>query len=294
MSDALAGPPPAIVACVDDFGLSAAVNRSVIALARARRISATSCLVNLPDCNAAAMSEIAALDVDLGWHLNFTEGVPSSRRLRSLWPRFPSLRQLLVASHLGRLPVAAVQEECRVQLERFLELAGRVPDFVDGHMHVHHLPVIRDAWMVALGSRAPSPYVRDTGSLRGPGWLAKRLLIRGTGAREMQRLLRQQNLLAAGPLFGAYDFSPRGYRSAMRRWLGALAADRVRRGLLFCHPGEVEASSVGAGGDPIAAARRAEWEYFNSPDWPQDLAEHGFGLARGAGLFQQEEIAEFA
>lgn len=294
MSDEFAGPPPAIVACVDDFGLSAAVNRSVLALARARRISAASCLVNLPDCNATAMTEVAGLDIDLGWHLNFTEGAPLSRRLRSVWPSFPTLRQLLVASHLGRLPVTAVQDECRAQLERFLELAGRVPDFVDGHMHVHHLPVIRNAWLVALGSRAPAPYVRDTGSLRGPGWLAKRLLIRGTGSGELQRLLRQQNLLAAGPLFGAYDLKPRGYRAAMRRWLRALAADRLRRGLLFCHPAEVDVPGASSVGDPIAAARRAEWDYFNSQDWPQDLAEFGFGLARGGRMFQQEEVAEFA
>ncbi|MCC6171797.1 MAG: ChbG/HpnK family deacetylase [Gammaproteobacteria bacterium] len=283
---------PAIVACVDDFGLSPAVNRSVLSLAREHRISATSCLVNLPDCTPQAMSELPSLDLDLGLHLNFTEGAPLSRRLRNAWPKFPSLGRLLVASHLGRLPVTGVQDECRAQLERFVQLVGRAPDFVDGHQHVHHLPVIRDAWLVALGSRGPRLYVRDTASLRGPGWAIKRLLIRGTGARALQRQLRQQNLLAGGPLFGTYDLRPRNYRTAMRRWLASLADDGLRRGLLFCHPADIDAAA--SGGDPIAAARQAEWAYFSSSAWPEDLAEFGIGLARGATLFTIEEVAEFA
>ncbi len=135
---------PAIVACVDDFGLSPAVNRSVLSLAREHRISATSCLVNLPDCTPQAMSELPSLDLDLGLHLNFTEGAPLSRPLRNVWPKFPSLGRLLVASHLGRLPVTGVQDECRAQLERFVQLVGRAPDFVDGHQHVQSIPFLAE------------------------------------------------------------------------------------------------------------------------------------------------------
>jgi hypothetical protein len=44
-------------------------------------------------------------------HFNLTEGRPLSPSLAALWPSLPSLPRLLLASHLGRLPLADYYKE---------------------------------------------------------------------------------------------------------------------------------------------------------------------------------------
>lgn len=275
--------PLDIVACVDDFGLNDGVNRAVLALAARGLVSATSCMVNMPEFSPAAVRAAIAAGIDVGLHLNLTEGIPVSVRLRAVWPRFPSLGALLVRSHAGMLPRAAIAEECCAQIDRFIELAGRPPDFLDGHQHVHHLPVIRAAWLGAVQARGLQLYVRDAGSLRGPGFAVKRAIIRWTGGRQLSHLLVDHGLPRGSPLFGSYDFGAGSYRGLMRGWLGGLAADGELRGLLFCHPSHGD--SAVDHGDSIGAARQREWEYLDSPAWCEDLAAVGARLVRGADAF---------
>ena len=41
-----------------------------------------------------------------GLHFNLTEGRPLAPSLRALWPRLPTLQDLIVQAHLRRLPLA--------------------------------------------------------------------------------------------------------------------------------------------------------------------------------------------
>jgi hypothetical protein len=272
----------AVVACVDDFGASRSVNAAVLRLAARGAITATSCMVNMPHCDAAGLRSLGAAGIDVGLHLNLTEGTPLSHSLRAFWPVFPGLATVLLACGLGRVPRAALEDECRAQLERFAELAGRAPDFLDGHQHVHHVPAIRDGWLAHLERLAPGAYVRDTGRLVGPGHAGKRLLIGITGGFALHRRLAAGPARASGPLFGAYDFSAREYRARMQRWLAALA-QRGGAALLFCHPADPAVRDENP--DPIRAARLAEWEYFCSPSWIEDLSRFGACLVRGSAAF---------
>jgi predicted glycoside hydrolase/deacetylase ChbG (UPF0249 family) len=67
--------------------------------------------------------------IDLGLHLTLT-----GQR---------SLPRLALAACLGRLDAGAVAIALRDQLDAFLAAFGRPPDFIDGHQHVHLLPVVR-------------------------------------------------------------------------------------------------------------------------------------------------------
>lgn len=273
-----ADPPVPIVACVDDFGAHGSVNEAVFELAARGAISATSCLVGMAGCTPAAMRQLAAIDdLDVGLHLNLSEGEPVSASLRRHWPRYPRLAEVIARCHLGLVPVAAIRDECQAQLERFVALAGRPPDFVDGHQHVHHLPRVRSAWL-PLARAARISYVRDTGRIAGPGFAFKRAVIQRTGGRRLSRALASEGPAAAGPLFGVYDFAARDYRALVRGWLAQRVAVR-EPGLLFCHPARPAAALAG---DPIGAAREQEWRYLCSSAWSQDRASIGVVLARGA------------
>ena len=254
--------------CADDYGLSDSIDRGILQLARAGRITEVSCLVNMPAWPADArtlshLPRVAAGTLRAGLHFNLTEGRPLSAALARLWPQMPTLQQLIVMAHAGRLPREAVAAELKAQLDAFEGLAGRQPVHLDGHQHVHHLPGVREAVLALLAQR-PSLRVRDTGQVNGPGFAIKRLLIEGTGGRRLRRELQARGRWANTELRGVYDFtSTRDFRALMQGWLRRLPD---RGALVFCHPGETAEP-----GDPIGAARVRELAYLAGPDFEADL-----------------------
>jgi predicted glycoside hydrolase/deacetylase ChbG (UPF0249 family) len=262
-----------LAVCADDFGLAPGVSRAIAELAQRERLKAVSCLANAAHWRSdAVLLRSLPASVDAGLHFNLTEGAPLSAELARVWPVLPSLPRLIVAAHLRRLPRAAIAAELAAQWQCFADTAGRAPAFVDGHQHVHHLPVVRDIVLQALAQRSPPPAVRNTGRIAGPGFARKRRLIAGTGGRRLLQALRERGIAHNPALTGVYDFVPGRYRHWVQQWLAALPADGA---LLFCHPGQPDASGVP---DPIAAARVEEAAYLGSDAFTADLQAAGVRL----------------
>jgi hypothetical protein len=261
--------PRRLAVCADDYGLAPAIDRGILALAEQRRITALSALVTAPRWSAAGQA-LRDGRVAAGLHFNLTEGEPLSPALRRHWPRLPTLGALMAQAFLGRLPTAALAEEFQAQLQRFMAVAGRPPDFIDGHQHVHALPGIRPLALAAAQSLGLP--LRNTGCVLGPAHGLKRRIIEACGGRALLTQMRARRIAHAPALVGVYAFDPRAdYRGLVRGWL-AQAPDGA---LLFCHP----ALGGPDPGDPIAAARAHEMAYLASADFAEDLAEFGVSLA---------------
>lgn len=240
------GPGKALVVCVDDFGLDAAVDGSVFALAARGRISATSCLVDGPAFRADAprLREEFGARLDLGLHLNLSERLPGA-------PVVMDWSALVLRAFARTLHAHALQDEIGRQLEAFERALGRAPDFIDGHRHVHQLPVVRDALMAALAERGLKPWLRCTLG-RQPGF--KAAVIGLLGARALRRLVRRHGLEQNRRMLGVYGFdagSPEAYERLLAGWL----ATAHEGDLLMCHTALPEAPGSA---DPIAVARRIE------------------------------------
>ncbi|MEO6410616.1 MAG: ChbG/HpnK family deacetylase [Burkholderiaceae bacterium] len=271
--------PPAVVdgslrtlmVCADDFGLSAGIDRVVLGLAARGRLSAISCLVNFDRWPVASLALRDLPDgVEVGLHLDLTEGRPCSATLAQAWPTLPALPRLILRAHLRRLPLAALRDEIHAQLAAFVAGVGRGPDFIDGHQHVHHLPGIREQVLEAAAAITPRPPLRATGRVRGPGFAVKRMLIEATGGWSLVRAMRSRAWPHNAALLGVYDFAAIDYGALMRRWLASVPPQGA---LLFCHPGDPADP-----GDPIAAARRREAAYLGSDMFASDLRAAGVGL----------------
>jgi predicted glycoside hydrolase/deacetylase ChbG (UPF0249 family) len=268
--------------CADDYGWSPAIDRGIVQLAQAWRLTDVSCLVNGPRWPQAAR-ELAALAavrqgrVRTGLHFNLTEGRPLSPELAALWPQFPQLEALIVDAHLRRLPEAALRAELQAQMQAFEQGRGKAPSHVDGHQHVHHLPQVRETLLALLAPRADIR-VRHTGRVRGPGFTVKRLLIEGTGGRTLGRQLVALRRQANTQLYGVYDFVQTDYRRLMQSWLADLPEDGS---LVFCHPGDAVTAKEApdSPADPIATARVRERAYLASDDFKADLDAAGVRLA---------------
>ena len=255
----------------DDFGQSPGISEGIASLAHSGRLSATSCLSSSAQWPAMAPT-LRALPPQVlrGLHFNLTEGVPLSPDLRKHWPRFPKLPQLILNAHARRLPKQALAAELSAQLQAFTDGAGQWPDHIDGHQHVHHLPLVRDVVMKAVLDLKVDVSVRSTARPLGPRFELKRALIARTGGVGLERLLQRHTIRHNRWLHGVYDFEAADYRSLMQGWLANMHVDG---GLLFCHPGAADSQP-----DAIAPARARELTYLSSAAFTDDLAAANVSL----------------
>jgi predicted glycoside hydrolase/deacetylase ChbG (UPF0249 family) len=234
-----------VILCADDFAMTDGVSRGIEELALARRLSATSALVTLPAWRRQAprLREIRAY-VAIGLHVNLTLGAP-------LGPmpgiardgELPAHADLVRRALTRGLPRAEIAAEIERQFDRFVQGSGFAPDFVDGHQHVHTLPVVRTALLDVLGRRRaePPPLVRDPGDALGAVLqrragahkaLAIALLARGFGAR-----VRAAGFPTNHGFSGVSGFD---LESPYGRELAAFFSARGRRHMVMCHPGYVD------------------------------------------------------
>ncbi|HEY8579268.1 MAG TPA: ChbG/HpnK family deacetylase, partial [Beijerinckiaceae bacterium] len=188
------------VLCADDFGLSPAVSAGILEAIDAGRLSATGCMTNLPSFRPAAGALAARRGrVQAGVHLTLTAGAPLAPCPR-LAPegRLPALPVLLRAGRGDAELRRDIGAEIGRQLDAFAEAFGGAPDFVDGHQHVHALPLVRGALFAELERRGwtGGPWLRDSGDaltriLRRGSSVKKALavaaLTRGFGAEARRR-----------------------------------------------------------------------------------------------------------
>ena len=259
--------------CADDFGQAPGISAGIARLARSGRLSAISCITNGAQwaLDAPLLRGLPA-SVELGLHFNLTEGRPLNHRLAKRWPTLPPLPLLIARAHLGLLPRGELRSEFQAQIKAFVDATGTAPDYIDGHQHVHALPIVRGLILDAVEHMRPIPALRCTGRILGPGFGAKRRIIECSGGRALARELVRRELAHNPALLGVYDFADTNYRALMQAWLAQVPPEGA---LLFCHPGD---ASTPAAADAIAAARVREIAYFESSAFAQDLAQAGVAL----------------
>lgn len=255
--------------CADDFGLRDGVNEAILALLDAARVQAVSCMVGGKAWprGAAELRQRDRQSFEAGLHLDLTDSplLPGSRR---------RLSYLIFASMAQLIHRQALRREIDAQLDAFELGLGRVPAYVDGHQHVHQLPVVRGELLDALRKRygPAQPWIRSTLAIQGAAWTPpKALWIERLGGRGLMAMADRQGLRHNRRLLGVYDF--RGgetrYRALLGEWLQA-----ARDGdLLMCHP------CIGAdSGDGIAAARQNEFNVLSGPSFASMLKTERLAL----------------
>ncbi len=277
--------PGRIVLCADDFGLSESISRAILDLAQRGRLSAISCMTGTPHWHEHGkwLSEIKD-KVDIGLHLTLADDRPITV-MRHLAPdgKLPGIGSMILKAYGGKLDLAEIETEARAQLDAFTAVTGFAPAHIDGHLHTHILPGIRDVVVRLAASVTPSPWVRnvyDTPSaiVRRGIAVPKTLLIAGLG-----------HSLATGNLKNRINDSFSGIYafSTERRNYGALFGRfmRARGGthLIQCHPGGLPDST-----DPIGENRAAEYKFLGGTAFPEYLAREEIALTRfDAGRFAE-------
>jgi len=231
--------PFEFVLCADDFALSNAVSRGILALVDAGRLTAVSVMATTPLWPETAPELAARRDrVAIGLHLDLTHRPFGGRR-----PAY-DLHQLIVKALCRRADVSAISAEFERQFDLFEDAYGHPPDHVDGHHHVHALPQVRAAFFNVLAKRFSGlpaerrPLARDpTDSvvriLRRRGARAKALTVAGLGYGFAARAAAS----GIGANVGFAGFSRFAGDGRYEREFDEFLAAPGPRHLVMCHPG---------------------------------------------------------
>jgi predicted glycoside hydrolase/deacetylase ChbG (UPF0249 family) len=254
-----------IILCADDYALSEGVSRAIGELAAARRLSATSAIVTTAHWPAMAQRLIVhRAHLALGLHLNLTLGSPLGK-MPGLAPsgRFPGLAALMANAAICRLDSKEIRAEVERQLDRFEGTLGYPPDHIDGHQHVHVLPIVRRAVLEAAVARYAHrpPLLRNPAdriaSIRARGVAVGKALAIGALSCGFTHAALRRGLPINDSFAGFSDFS------VARPYGDELGGDfhlAGQRHIVMCHPGHVDAELERV--DPVVERRGMEYDHL--------------------------------
>lgn len=265
----------------DDLGLSEFINRGILRAHLEGIVTSTSFLANLPASEAGARDAIErAPALEVGLHLNFTEGRPLTGRssLTDSDGRFRPLARQLVALLAGSVRNEDARTEALAQLARARELGLR-PNHLDGHEHVHLFGAARRASLamareegIALRRPREDVLAPVEGSVTYAG---RRMLLRVAAGWPGFRGTRNARSFV--------DLTGPG-RGRSPSWL----VDRLRgrEGVVevICHPGE----AGGPDDDRLRGRRPEELAILTTPGLRERFAEAGIILATFAEAIPRE------
>ncbi len=274
----------------DDIGLSTGINASILEAIDNGYVRSVSLICNGRAFDEAVDALIARPNVRISLHINLLEGAPvcpphsiaelvgpdgqlaaTFQSILWRWARYDRTSRQRLRDQ--------IRMEVEAQMRRGIEKLGERLDVVrvDGHTHVHALPVVRDAILEADAGR-PVAYMRLPrepmhASLNGPDMrtiaganLIKRSIL-DTLSRPLGRVLRERGIASNPALLGILHsggMTPEAIlagASVVRRRLTrsdqALLADPVE---VLIHPGMAARSEA-----HFWEGRAPLWTFYSSP-----------------------------
>jgi predicted glycoside hydrolase/deacetylase ChbG (UPF0249 family) len=273
-----------VIVCADDFAQSAAIDDAILDLIQRGVLTATSCMTLSPawvKSSTHLTPEIRA-KADIGLHLDFTQ---FSQTMRLSHP------VLVLRSLLGLLDRQGVRANIQQQLNAFEQATGSTPDYVDGHLHVHQLPIIRDELLAEIKQRygklpaSKRPWLRISSPPDGSGFKAR--MIHWLGAKTLQTAALKAGFKVSPCLLGVYDFEgdAADYQAHWLTWARQLKqcpapTEYSLPPVLMCHPAKPFDKADER--DPIALARIIEWQVMHSHDFSTWLSKADIQPVKGS------------
>jgi predicted glycoside hydrolase/deacetylase ChbG (UPF0249 family) len=220
--------------------------------------------------------------IAVGLHLNLTTGRPLAA-LPSLAPgdTLPPLEDLMRRAFTGGLSAEEVRGEVERQFDAFEQAYAAPPAFVDGHQHVHVLPVVRQALLQVAKAKgyAGRLWLRDPSDgivtiIRREIGANKALVVKALSIG----FRRAARLAGFDTNEGFSGFSPLDAATAADRVLQRALLELGPRPVVMCHPGHVDEELRAL--DRAVESRPLELAYLASAAFGDLLRDRGIMLVR--------------
>ena len=257
-----------IIICADDYGQNQAISKGIIDLIDHGCLTATSCMTNFKHWpKYAGLLKPCVEEIDIGLHFNLTKGTPlTSMQLTQYKSKYPNIVSLVVKTHRGTIIADEIEKELNAQLDQFIEHIGRLPDYIDGHQHIHQLPIIRHVLIKVHKQRFSNhSYIRIPHDKKHRIGFPKNWIITKIGATKLKELCKTNNITHNITFTGTYNFKQAKH---YRRFCQTFIERLENNGILMCHPGLPSNDKS----DPIYFSRPYEYNYLLSESFKEDLA----------------------
>lgn len=275
-----------MIVCADDFAIAPGVSAAILSLVEAGRISATSCMTSSPDWSEWGRKLKAhERNIDLGLHLTLSGCFKPLSGDASLMTSNGGLAfsDLVRCSYFGSAAVrATVDKEIHCQIDAFVNVIGRFPDYVDGHQYAHQLPVVRDATVSAvldMRRQGADTYIRS--SVESLPLIATRgiAVCRASAVSLAGGRLKRLGLSSGVPtndgFTGIYDF---GRSRAYGELVARFALNAGSSTVMVCHPGVVDDALLAR--DQLTYRREDELAYLSGDTYGAHLKDGSYSLNR--------------
>jgi predicted glycoside hydrolase/deacetylase ChbG (UPF0249 family) len=260
-----------MVVHADDFGETVEITRGICEAIDGGAVTSTTIMANMPG-TADALPRVAALSsrASFGVHLNLCEGRPltSGRTLVDAQGRFHRKRALFLRAVTGTLSLAEVEAEVSAQIALVHDAGVRI-SHVDGHKHLHQLPVVSAAVARVLPrfgiERVRLTRLGHIGQVRAPATMMRELLAVPAGAVFRRARLRSpRRVVDLQVIMGLKPGADAGV--LLREPNGAIE--------LFCHPGTALADAQ----KPGSCERYTELQFLLSARFRALIEAHDLRL----------------
>lgn len=129
-----------LIVNADDFGYSDEVNKGIIESHLNGIVTSTSMIVNMPGFKSAVKLAKKHPTLDVGIHLNLTEGQPLLESPLAVRGKFSGSYSNFL---LKKYPEEEIEAELEAQIEK-LEKEGLKISHIDGHQYIHIFPLVFD------------------------------------------------------------------------------------------------------------------------------------------------------
>lgn len=283
-----------LLVIADDFGIGPDTTSGILQLACRGIVTGAAVLVNAPaTAEGIRQWRQVGAPMELGWHPNLTLDAPLAqpgevptlvRVDGTFWPLPAFLKRWL----LGALNPAEICLELTLQLQRFADLVGHPPLFVNFHQHIGIFAPIGEILLQVLAPLRVPPYIRRIQEpwsvlrqLSGARW--KRLFLVCLG-RRLTRIQNEGGFPGNDWLAGIAHPACVADCRFFERWLTMMPGQTVE---LMCHPGQYDATLVGrdcTDGDGLLQQRVNEMAWLLDPAFMQAVRHAGFRLTAPAQL----------
>jgi hopanoid biosynthesis associated protein HpnK len=282
-----------LIVNADDFGLTAGVNRAIVAGHRSGLITSATIMANARAFEEAAALAKAAPSLKTGCHVVLIDGVPIAENLPTLTNGTPcfrsSLKQFAMAAVRGQIAADEIQREAEAQMRR-IQAAGLTLTHVDSHKHTHMFPhVLRPVMRAAraCGIHAiRNPFEPLRSWPRGMVLGTPALWLRSAGvmtfqmfASEFRRALQEEGMVSCDGTVGIAATGKLDQKMLLRI-LQALPEGTWE---LVCHPGYSD-NDLRAAGTRLTQSREIELAALTSAETKDAFARQKIELISYAEL----------
>ncbi len=260
-----------VIIHADDFGETLEITEGICLGIEAGVVTSTSVMVNMPG-TTEALRRIPKLaqQASFGVHLNLCEGRPlaGGATLTDRDGAFLRKRALAVRALAGKLSLPELEAEIAAQISLLRDAGVRI-SHLDGHKHLHQLPIVCAAVANVLPrfgiERVRITRLASWRKVRGPSMLAREI-----AARHAARVFARAQLRSPAHTVDLRELlAGRGSAPLARPRCGVSTPVEV-----CCHPGTPAADAA----KPGSHRRGTELDYLLSARFRAVLAASGAAL----------------